>query len=105
VAIYVIDLFRELRVLTYCGARPAWASGTVRWFTARVRHARYQSRNDVSRGTNVLVATAQTAGIALFTLVICSIVILKITIIRLDDARGFGDASRRFSLWPSAPWQ
>ncbi len=38
-----------------------------------------------------------TAGIALFTLVICSIVILRITIIRLDDARGLGDASRRFS--------
>jgi FtsH-binding integral membrane protein len=38
-----------------------------------------------------------TAGIALFTLVVCSIVILRITIIRLDDARGFGDASRRFS--------
>jgi hypothetical protein len=38
-----------------------------------------------------------TAGIALFTLVICSIVLLRITIIRLDDVRGFGDASRRFS--------
>lgn len=38
-----------------------------------------------------------TAGIALFTLVICSIVLLRITIIRLDDLRGFGDASRRFS--------
>ncbi len=38
-----------------------------------------------------------TAGIALFTLVICSIVMLRITIIRLDDVRGFGDASRRFS--------
>ena len=37
------------------------------------------------------------AGIALFTLTICSIVVLKITMIRLDDARGFGDASRRFT--------
>jgi hypothetical protein len=38
-----------------------------------------------------------TAGIALFTLVICSIMILRITIIRLDEARGLGEASRRFS--------
>jgi len=37
------------------------------------------------------------AGIALFTLVLCSIVILKITILRLDEARGLGEASRRFS--------
>lgn len=37
------------------------------------------------------------AGIALFTLLICSMVILKVTVIRLDDARGFGDASRRFA--------
>ncbi len=36
-------------------------------------------------------------GISLFTLVICSIVLLKITVIRLDDARGLGEASRRFS--------
>jgi hypothetical protein len=38
-----------------------------------------------------------TAGIALFTLVICSIVMLRITIMRLDEVRGLGDASRRFS--------
>jgi hypothetical protein len=37
------------------------------------------------------------AGIALFSVMICSIIVLRITIIRLDDARGFGDASRRFS--------
>jgi hypothetical protein len=37
------------------------------------------------------------AGIALFSVMICSIVVLKITMLRLDDARGFGDASRRFS--------
>jgi len=37
------------------------------------------------------------AGIALFTLTIVSILVLKITMLRLDDARGLGDASRRFS--------
>ena len=37
------------------------------------------------------------AGISLFSVLICSIIILKITNIRLDDGRGFGDASRRFS--------
>jgi len=36
-------------------------------------------------------------GISLFTLLLCSIVILKITVMRLDDARGLGDASRRFA--------
>ena len=36
-------------------------------------------------------------GISLFTLLICSIVILKITVMRLEDARGLGDASRRFA--------
>jgi hypothetical protein len=52
-----------------------------------------------------LVATGRTpahrawglAGIALFSVLICSIIVTKITIIRLDDARGFGDDSRRFS--------
>jgi hypothetical protein len=38
-----------------------------------------------------------TAGIALFTIVICSIIVTRITLMRLDEARGFGDASRRFS--------
>jgi hypothetical protein len=37
------------------------------------------------------------AGIALFTLMICSILLLKLTVIRLDDARGMGEASRRFA--------
>ena len=37
------------------------------------------------------------AGISLFSVMICSILVLKITLLRLDDARGFGDASRRFS--------
>jgi hypothetical protein len=36
-------------------------------------------------------------GISLFSVVICSIIALKITVIRVDDARGLGDASRRFS--------
>jgi hypothetical protein len=38
-----------------------------------------------------------TAGIALFSVLICSILVLKVTFLRLDDARGFGDAGRRFS--------
>jgi hypothetical protein len=37
------------------------------------------------------------AGVALFSVMMCSIVVLKITVMRLDDARGFGDASRRFA--------
>jgi hypothetical protein len=37
------------------------------------------------------------AGISLFSVMICSILVLKVTLLRLDDARGFGDASRRFS--------
>ena len=37
------------------------------------------------------------AGISLFSVMICSIIVLKITLLRLDDAAGFGDASRRFS--------
>jgi hypothetical protein len=37
------------------------------------------------------------AGIALFTLMICSIVLLKLAVIRIDEARGLGDASRRFA--------
>jgi hypothetical protein len=37
------------------------------------------------------------AGISLFSVLICSILVLKITFLRLDDARGFGDAGRRFS--------
>jgi hypothetical protein len=37
------------------------------------------------------------AGIALFTLLVCSILVTQVTILKLDDARGMGDASRRFS--------
>lgn len=37
------------------------------------------------------------AGIALFSVMVCSILVTKITILRLDDARGYGDAGRRFS--------
>jgi hypothetical protein len=37
------------------------------------------------------------AGISLFSVLVCSIVVTKITIMRLDDAHGFGDAGRRFS--------
>jgi hypothetical protein len=37
------------------------------------------------------------AGISLFTLLICSIVITKITVMRLDDLHGQGEASRRFA--------
>jgi len=37
------------------------------------------------------------AGISLFSVLICSIIATQITVLRLDDARGLGDASRRFS--------
>jgi hypothetical protein len=37
------------------------------------------------------------AGIALFSLVIASIVVLKIAMMRVEDAQGYGDASRRFA--------
>lgn len=37
------------------------------------------------------------AGISLFTLLICSIIATRITMLKLDDARGLGDESRRFS--------
>lgn len=37
-------------------------------------------------------------GISLFTLMICSILVTKVVTLRLDDAAGFGDAARRFSL-------
>jgi len=36
-------------------------------------------------------------GISLFSVMVCSIVVLKITMMRLDDAHGFGDAGRRFA--------
>jgi ABC-type multidrug transport system fused ATPase/permease subunit len=37
------------------------------------------------------------AGISLFSLLICSIIATQITFLKLDDAHGQGDASRRFS--------
>jgi hypothetical protein len=37
------------------------------------------------------------AGIALFSVMLCTIVATKITLMRLDDAAGYGDAGRRFS--------
>lgn len=36
-------------------------------------------------------------GIALFSVLVCSIIATKITVMRLDDARGMGDESRRFA--------
>jgi hypothetical protein len=36
-------------------------------------------------------------GISLFSVLICSIIATRVTFMRLDDARGLGDASRRFS--------
>lgn len=38
-----------------------------------------------------------TAGIALFTAMICSILVTKVVNMRLDEARGFGEAGRRFA--------
>lgn len=37
------------------------------------------------------------AGISLFTLVICSILVFLVTVLRLGEAHGFGDANRRFA--------
>lgn len=36
-------------------------------------------------------------GISLFSVLVCSIIATKITLLNLDDAHGIGDASRRFS--------
>jgi hypothetical protein len=38
-----------------------------------------------------------TAGIALFSAMLCSILVTKVVNMRIDDARGFGDDSRRFA--------
>jgi hypothetical protein len=38
------------------------------------------------------------AGISLFSVLVCSILVTKVVTLRLDDAAGFGDAARRFSL-------
>ncbi len=40
------------------------------------------------------------AGIALFSVMMCSILVTKITVMRLDDAHGYGDAARRFAAVP-----
>jgi hypothetical protein len=37
------------------------------------------------------------AGISLFTLVICSVLVGQIAVIKVADSQGFGDAARRFS--------
>src|SRR5438876_11906082 len=37
------------------------------------------------------------AGIALFSVMMCSILVAQITVMRLGDARGYGDAARRFA--------
>jgi hypothetical protein len=37
------------------------------------------------------------AGISLFTLLVCSIIATRITMLKIEDAHGFGDASKRFS--------
>ena len=40
------------------------------------------------------------AGIALFSVMMCSILVTKITVLRLDDAQGYGDAGRKFAAVP-----
>lgn len=40
------------------------------------------------------------AGIALFTLVMCSILLTQYAVLKQDDALGFGDAARRFAAVP-----
>jgi hypothetical protein len=37
------------------------------------------------------------AGIALFTLMVCSVVLLKIAVMRIEEAQGLGEASKRFA--------
>jgi len=38
------------------------------------------------------------AGISLFTLLVCSILVTRITMLRIEDAHGMGDAAKRFSV-------
>jgi len=38
------------------------------------------------------------AGISLFSVMVCSILVTKVTLMRLDDAGGFGEPSLQFSL-------
>jgi hypothetical protein len=40
------------------------------------------------------------AGIALFSVLMCSILVTAVTVMRLDEARGYGDAGRRFIAVP-----
>jgi hypothetical protein len=40
------------------------------------------------------------AGIALFSVMMCSILVATITVMRLNQAQGFGDAGRRFAAVP-----
>jgi hypothetical protein len=40
------------------------------------------------------------AGIALFSVVVCSIIATRVTLLNLDEARGVGDAGRRFAAVP-----
>lgn len=40
------------------------------------------------------------AGISFFSVMVCSILVTKITVMRLDDAHGYGDAGRRFAVVP-----
>lgn len=40
------------------------------------------------------------AGIALFSIMVCSILVTVVIVLRLDDVRGYGDAGRRFSAVP-----
>lgn len=37
------------------------------------------------------------AGIALFSVMMCSILVAQVTVMRLDDAHGYGEAGRRFA--------
>ncbi|TLZ56652.1 MAG: hypothetical protein E6K22_01865, partial [Gammaproteobacteria bacterium] len=37
------------------------------------------------------------AGIALFSVMMCSILVAQITVVRVADAHGYGDAGRRFA--------
>jgi hypothetical protein len=51
----------------------------------------------IASGRTAMHRAWGTAGIALFTAVICSILVTKVVLMRLDEARGYGEAGRRFS--------
>jgi hypothetical protein len=44
------------------------------------------------------------AGIALFSVMMCSILVAEVTVIRRDDALGMGDAARRFAAVTLCAW-